>query len=459
MDKLNFQDTAFLRLENADRPFHVAGMLVFSPPPGARPGYLRRIVREVGQALPDANALFRRKLEGADTAAPYWVEASDYDPGFHVQHYSLPYPGNLEELHAMLSRAHERLLDRSRPLWEWHVIEGLPHNRFALYCKVHHALIDGVGAMNMIDTLLSENPRAPVGTALRGAKPTPAREEDRAHPRSRTFGQLSHVVEGLLAQGKAIPEVASMLLRMGRDATKDAPPLPFTAPHAIMNTDISHRRRLITANFPLASVRRIGAAVDGTINDALVAICGGALRSYLLEHKQLPRQTLLAGMPMSVRTPDAEHGNQLSTVVCSFATHMRDPLSRLRHISRSTRQAKQHVRGLSQTAREDYMNLILIPTMVLTLAHAATSVPPAFNVIVSNVPGPARPLYLGGSRLEEIYPLSLVTDAQALNITAVSCGTKLCLGVTACPDNLPGIDRLGQHLNAAYKELLASVAR
>jgi WS/DGAT/MGAT family acyltransferase len=457
MDKLNFQDNAFLRLESPAHPFHVAGMMVFSPPPGARPGYLRRIVREVGQFLPQVDALFRRKLEGANTASPYWVEASDFDPGFHVQHYALAYPGNMDELLAMLSRTHERLLDRSRPLWEWHVVEGLPRNRFALYCKVHHALIDGVGAMRMIDTLLSEDPRAPIGAALRAARPADSKSPEPT--RSGVFGQLSGAAEALLEQGKAIPEVAAMLMRMGRDGGKDAPPLPFTAPHAIMNTDISHRRRLVTANFPLSSVRRIGAAVDGTVNDALVAICGGALRSYLLEHKQLPKQTLLAGIPMSVRTPEEQHGNQLSTIVCSFATHMRDPLARLRHISRSTRQAKQHVRGLSQTARQDYMNMILLPAMVLTMAHAATSVPPAFNVIVSNVPGPAQPLYLGGSRLEEIYPLSLVTDAQALNITAVSCGSKLCLGIAACPDNLPGIERLGHHLTAAYKELLEAIAR
>ena len=210
---------------------------------------------------------------------------------------------------------------------------------------------------------------------------------------------------------------------------------------------------MVAANFPLASLRRIGNSVDGTINDVLLAICGGALRSYLQQQRRLPAKTLLAGVPVSVKASGDSHGNQLSTIVCPFATTTRDPLTRLRNISRITRRAKQDLKELSQTARQDYMNLVLLPTMVLTLAHAATVIPPAFNVIVSNVPGSDRQLYLSGSKLEKIYPLSVITDAQALNITAVSCGTRLCLGITSCPDHLPAIERFDAHLDEAYREL------
>ena len=454
MDKLNFQDLAFLRMESQQRPFHIAGLLVFSPPAAAPRDYLRRLARDLGRELPRIDALFRRRIEAAASSAPYWVEADDYDPACHVLHYALPQPGRMDELLALLSRTHERLLDRSRPLWEWHLVEGLPRKRFALYCKVHHALIDGVGAMRMINSFFTENPRTPFGAAHAAAS-----HEALAHTRSPGwFDGLAQAAAALRDQGQAIPQVAAMLMRMGNDDRKDSPPLPFTAPRAIMNYEISHRRRLLTAQFPLAAVRRIGASVDGTINDALLAICGGGLRSYLLEQRKLPKQDLLAGAPVSVRAPGEQHGNELSMMVCPLGTITRDPLVRLRHISRSTRKAKQHLRELSPTARQDYMNMVLLPAVVLTVAGASTSVPPPFNVLVSNVPGPARRLYMAGSRLEEIYPLSLVSDAQALNITAVSSGTKLCLGIAACPDNLPQIERLEAHLEAAYRELKAAAS-
>ena len=454
MEKLNFQDLAFLRMESPQRPFHVAGLLVFSPPPAAPPDYLRRLARDLGRELPRVDALFRRRVEAASSSAPYWVDADDYDPAYHVLHYALPQPGRMDELLALLSRTHERLLDRSRPLWEWHLVEGLPRKRFALYCKVHHSLIDGVGAMRMINTVFSEDPGAPFGAGR-------AATRHEAHPRASGTGWLEGIAQAVASmrdQGKAIPELASMLLRMRNDERKDSPPLPFTAPRATMNYEISHRRRLLTTQFPLAAVRRIGASVDGTINDALLAICGGGLRSYLLEQRKLPKQPLLAGVPVSVHTPGEAHGNELSMIVCPLGTTIRDPLARLRHISRSTRKAKQHLREMSQTARQDYMNMVLLPAVVLTLAGASTSVPPPFNVLVSNVPGPARRLYMAGSRLEEIYPLSLVSDAQALNITAVSSGTRLCLGIAACPDNLPQIEHLEAHLNAAYLQLKAAAS-
>jgi len=449
MEKLNFQDAAFLRLESPERPFHVGGLLIFSLPPDAPANYLRKLAARLSRQLPGFDPVFRKKLDLTKPSEPRWLEATDYDPAYHLYHYALPQPGRLEDLLVLLSRVHERLLDRSRPLWEWHLIEGLAGDRFAVYCKMHHALIDGVGAWRVLRSLLADSPRtAPATTRKTAQQVVPSRIEPHSW-----LGDLYHTAEAFLAQGRALPELAAMLLRMRSEQAAASPPLPFTAPHAIMNTEISNRRRVITASFPLASLRRIGKIVDGTVNDVLLAICGGALRSYLLEQHRLPSKTLLAGVPVSVKTSGESHGNQLSTIVCPLGTTTRDPLTRLRNISRITRCAKRDVKNLSQTARQDYMNLVLLPTVVLTLAHAATLIPPAFNVIVSNVPGPDRPLYLSGSKLQEIYPLSVVTDAQALNITAVSCGTRVCLGITSCPDQLPAIEHLDAHLANAHREL------
>jgi len=451
MEKLNFQDAAFLRLEDPRHPFHVGGLMIFTPPAEAPRGYLRKLARDLARDLPRLDALFRVKLEGANTLSPHWVETTDYEAHYHLHHYALPQPGRIEDLLLSVSRVHEQLLERSRPLWQWHLIEGLPGGRFALYCKIHHALIDGAGALRMINALLSQDPQSPIAT---GAVKTGPAQQGVTRTRPRNWLQnMTHSAETVLEQSRAIPELATMLLGMRKQHDEAAPPLPFSAPHAIMNTDISQRRRVLISDFPLASIRRVGAAAGGTVNDVLLAICGGALRSYLMEQGALPSQPLLAGIPVSVRTPGEHHGNELSTIVCSFGTNMRDPARRLRSICRMTRQAKRDVQSLSQTARQDYMNLILLPAVVLTLAHAATSIPPAFNVIVSNVPGPQQPLYLAGSRLDEIYPLSVITDAQALNITAVSCGKRLCLGITSCPDNLPAIERLAPLMQSAWREL------
>jgi WS/DGAT/MGAT family acyltransferase len=458
MEKLNFQDASFLRLESAQRPFHVGGLLIFAAPPDARPGFLRRLAVEMGEKLPEMSPLFLRKLYDPELSGTvHWVRAEDYEARYHVLHYGLPKPGRMEDLLNVVSLAHERPLDRSRPLWEWHLIEGLPGNRFALYCKMHHALIDGVGALRLMDALLTTDARK---TAIYRRKKPQTDEPHAGHSRRGLFGEFSHMAELMMEQGRAVSELVQMFLRMESNSSAEShgiPPLPFSAPHAIMNTEIGPRRRIVMAEFPLQALRRIGKAVDGTVNDALLAVCGGALRSYLAEHRQLPSASLLAGSPVSIKAPGEQHGNQLSTIVSSFGTTTRDPVKRLKTIARMTRQAKEELQAMSQAARQDYMNLILLPTIVLTLAHASTAIPPAFNVIVSNVPGPQKALYLAGARLEAIYPLSVVTDAQAMNITAISYESTICVGITTCPDNLPEIDSMAKHLREAYRELKQSL--
>ncbi len=460
METLSFQDAALLRFEAPQHPFHVGGLMIFEAPAGARRGHLRRLVERLARALPEADPLFLRTLDPAHPSAPRWLRATDFDPTMHLHHYALPAGAGMDDLLRLVSRAHERLLDRSRPLWEWHLIEGLPGKRFALYCKIHHALIDGVGALRLLTRLLGRRAGDDrlARRAARAAGVTPAEP-----PAVRGVGWLGDLAQGaqdLLEQGRALPELAAMLLRMGREGGEaGSPPLPFTAPRTPMNQNVSVRRRIVIADLPIAGLKRVAAAELGTLNDAFLALCGGALRSYLQEQGALPRQTLLAGVPVSVKDPGVQHGNQLSTIVCPLETGTQDPLRRLRAIVRVTSRAKQDLRALSQTARQDYMNLILVPTMVLTLAHAATALPPPFNVLISNVPGPTEPLYLAGARLHAVYPLSVLNDAQALNITGVGCGPRLCVAATACPDSLPGIERFDRHLRQAWKELREATQR
>lgn len=458
MEKLSFQDAVFLRLEAPSRPLHVAGLMIFSLPKDTAPDFMHDLAIALG-CMPEVLPIFRQKLNQPDpTKKQSWIAATDYDPAYHIRHYALPEPGKMEDLLRVVSRVHERVLDRSRPLWEFHLLEGLGGNSFALYCKLHHALIDGVGALRMVNAIFSQSPQERIDsdTAAQSGKQYPHN-----HQQKNLFAQVGDAVTGLLEQGRALPELSTMLLKMGWRGWRQgdsAPPLPYTAPHAIFNTEVTPQRRVMTVDLPLKKIKFIGAAYNGTVNDALIAICGGAIRAYLQEQNALPAKSLLAGIPVSIKSQDGTDGNQLSTIVCPFCTDLQDPRARLERIVSITRQAKRDLSKLDSAASLDYMNIMLLPTLALTLAGAATSIPPGYNVITSNVPGPRRRLYLNGAKLEAIYPLSLVTDAVGLNITVVSYMSKLCMGITSCPSLQPNIESLPGHIKAAYAELLESVS-
>jgi WS/DGAT/MGAT family acyltransferase len=435
VEKLSFLDAAFLRMESAARPFHVAGLMIFKLPEDAPPQFLRRLARQCSR-LNELWPVFDKKLSDPDSLRnPSWRHADDYDPKYHVFHYALPAPGRNDDLLTLVSRAHERLLDRHRPLWELHLIEGLSGGRFALYCKVHHALIDGVGALRMVDAMFSTSPDV--------AK------------------QFDKVSADLKKHYKALPEVSSMIAAMGWDAwqrKKDVPPLPFTAPHSIFNGEVDARRQLITTELPLRRMRALGESCGGTINDALVAVCGGALREYLVLHNALPKKTLEAGVPMSIKRDGDSAGNQVAFIICPFHTELSDPLQRLRRIVKVTRKAKQNMRDMSKTAAQDYANALMAPTILLTLTGNTNRVNPALNAIVSNVPGSREQLYLDGAPMERLYPMSVVTDGMGINLTVISYMGKLCFAITSCPTQQPGIEEFAAMIKRSYRDLADAVA-
>jgi diacylglycerol O-acyltransferase len=453
MEKLSFQDATFLRMESPQRPFHVAGLMIFRPPDSAPATYLRALARRCGR-LNELWPLFNKKLQEPQSLSnPAWVKADDYDPANHVWHYALPSPGRMDDLLKIVTKVHERMLDRSHPLWELHLIENLNGGRFALYCKVHHALIDGVGALRMIDTLFSTSPLAKID--FRAAKPIAVDHQKQVS----LMRQLNEAGHELKKHYEALPQVSGMLRNMGRDALrgdKDAPPLPFTAPRTLFNTEVDASRQIILAELPLKRIRALAAPYGGTVNDALIAICGGALREYLIEHDALPGTSLEAGVPVSIKRSGDEQGNQVAFIICPFFTQERDPLKRLQKVIRVSGEAKRRIREMSATAAQDFTNALMMPTLLLTLAGNSSRMPPALNAIVSNIPGSHEALYLDGARLERLYPLSVVTDGMALNITVVSYLGKLNIAITSCPTEQPGIGELGRLVRKHYQQLAAA---
>jgi len=453
MEKLSSQDAGFLKIESAHCPFHVAGLMILKLPDKAPRDYVRRLARKCGR-LNEVWPLFNKKLQDpVDLSAAAWIPADDYQPEHHVLHYALPAPGRMAELLRLVTRAHERPLDRSRPLWEMHVIEGLGGGRFALYCKVHHALIDGVGAMKMMQSFFGSSPRDRIDLD----NPLAATSKHDGH--HSLFQALGDLRQNLQKQYKAIPELSGLLAHMGMDALRgkqDVMRLPFTSPRTIFNTQLDSSRAIMVCDLSLAGVRKIARQAGGSINDVLLAVCGGALRHYLSTHKALPKPSLVAGMPVSLKSAGEQGGNKLSYIMSPFFTNESDDWRRLQRVIKVTRAAKAELGKVSTTAAEDYYALLMAPTVLLTITGHANLVRPAINAIFSNVPGSSEKLYIEGAELELLYPLSIVTDAMGLNITVVSHANRLCFAVVSCPTQQPGIEDLGKLLKDSYRNLQAA---
>jgi WS/DGAT/MGAT family acyltransferase len=247
---------------------------------------------------------------------------------------------------------------------------------------------------------------------------------------------------------------------MGADALKgksDTMRLPFTSPRTIFNTELDSRRSLILCDLPLNPVKKMAHRLGGSVNDVLLAVCGGALRAYLREQDALPRSSLIAGMPVSLKSGDSAAGNKLSYIMSPFFTNEGDALRRLQRIIKVTTSAKAELGRMSDTAAQDYYALIMAPTILLTVTGNAMKVRPATNAIFSNVAGSRERLFMEGAELEALYPLSIVTDGMGLNITVVSHVNKLCFAITSCPTELPGIEQLGKLLKESYAELRTAV--
>jgi WS/DGAT/MGAT family acyltransferase len=427
--------------------------MILKKPRNASGNYLRRLAARSGQ-LNEVWPVFNKKLKDPDDLANgAWIVEDDYHPERHVLHYALPRPGRMEDLLALVSRAHERQLDRSRPLWEMHIIEGLSGDRFAIYCKVHHALVDGVGALGMLKALFTSSPSRRLD--LEDVRPHGHAQHQR-HSLLAEFGEIGRT---LLDQYRALPQLSALLAHMGMDALsgeEESMKLPFTGPRSIFNTRLDSARKVVICDLPFNQVRNLARRTGGTINDVLLTVCGGALREYLLTQDALPRRSLVAGVPVSLKSSGEDEGNSLSFILCPFFTNEQDDYTRLKRVIKTTHKAKSELGEMSTTANQDFTNLILMPTIVLTLTGNADRVTPAINAIFSNVPGSPEKLYLEGAELEGLYPLSVVTDGMGINLTVISYANKLCFAITSCPTRQPGIGELGVLLKRSFQSLQRS---
>ncbi|MFB7877026.1 wax ester/triacylglycerol synthase family O-acyltransferase [Nocardia sp. NPDC056064] len=438
-------DALFLLAESREHPMHVGSLQLFEPPEDAGPDYLREF-RDILLADRNFRPTFRKRPAtwlGAPQLA--WTQDEEIDLDFHVQRSALPAPGTMGQLLDHTSTLHSALLDRHRPLWELHFVEGLADGRFALYSKMHHALIDGVSAQRLLRRTLSTDPDSAV--AVPWNLPRKPRPENR-RGRSRMGGVLG----GLSAASSS----TAALMRAARTGLLEQQlTLPFAAPNTLFNVPIGGARKCAVRTWSMDRIKQVKKATGTTVNDVVLTMSAGALRAYLLERDALPDKPMIAMVPMSLRDADDTdtQGVKIAALLCNLGTDIADPLERLRVVSESTRRSKDVYRSLSPAQTLAVAGLMLSPMAALLLPGFAALGTPPFNIVISNVPGSREPMYWNGARLDAGYPLSIPLDGQAVNITLTSHGDNLDFGLVGCRRTLPDLHRLLDHLEDSLAAL------
>ncbi len=460
---MNGLDALFLYLESPETPMHVGSMHLFELPAGWRGDFAASVRRHLAQRLELADVLTRRlapMLLGV--ANPAWVRASGIDLDHHVRRARLPPPGTLAQFHDLVGSLHARLLDRSRPLWEMVVVEGLEHGRVGFYAKVHHAGLDGQAGVALAQAIYEVTARhgaVPVAPA----SPEPVRE-DPGTMRIAAAG-LRHNAAQLLDLGERLPGLARAIGRAvlpGGAAGALLGGEGLLAPRTPLNVAISRRRAFATASVPLPRVRAIAQAHDASLNDVVLAACGDALRGWLGARDALPRATLLAAVPVSLRRAgDARSNTQAMMARVPLATDVADPLERLRRIRDASARMKGALRDVRDAVPTEFPSIGLpwlggALAAVWGRARLADRLPPLANVVVSNVPGPTVPLYLLGARMLSYWPVSIPIHSMALNVTVQSYAGSLDFGLIACRRAVPDVEDIASRIAAAFDALEAA---
>jgi len=474
MEQLSGSDNFFLHTERGNVYNHVASLGIYDPStaPGGKVRF-KDLLNYFGRRL-DMNKVFRRRLVTVphDFDRPYWIDDADPDLEFHVRHIALPAPGDWRQLMIQVARLHSRPLDRSRPLWEIYVIEGLdripglPEGSFALFLKFHHASIDGQAGAALLKAVhaLSADPDEPEhghATVYAERDPTSVELYTRAvaHGVTRAGGISKLYLNTLKKVGGLTLEQIVRQFKPGHGDQAQGAALPgFTrAPATRFNRAVSANRVVEAVGFPLAEMQRAREKIDGvTINDLFLAIVGGAVRKYLKSKDELPTESLMALMPMSVRGEGAstKGGNEVGGVPVPLRSDIADPIERLKAVRHDAHAAKRDAdimgRGFLKSILDE------LPSFAAE-AFLRYVVYPQLNVTVSNVRGPEVPLYVAGARLVHFYPVSIATDYVGLNHTGFSYNGVMWITAVACRNMMPDPAFYADCLRESFDELMAAV--
>ena len=458
-------DAGFLYIETPEAPMHVGALALFAYPAHEHGPLIEHVRAHLAGRLHLSGVLNQRlALMPFDLGHPIWVNADDIDLEHHVRHAKLPKPGSLAALEKLVAKLHAEPLDRSRPLWQFWIIEGLRDGSFALFTKVHHAALDGAAGVALAHALLD------LGPSPRSV-PAPSDKEPKPPPGVRR--KLGMLFTNTLAQytklAKSLPDIAQMA-SSGAGKLRAALKAPtalvdrWLAPRTRFNVAIDATRTIATWSLPLPEFKSVAAMLDASLNDLLLTLCSGALRRYLKAQRELPKASLIAAIPVSLREQgDASANNQVTMLPCHLGTQFAEAEDRLAAVQAGMAELKQTTSTYKSLIPTDYPSLGA-PWIVSGLAQLyaksklAERVPLPVNVIISNVPGSPIPLYLAGARMLAYHPISAITHGLALNITVQSYEKALDFGLVACARAVPDLAAVIDALAAEYDELKALAA-
>ena len=492
MKQLSGLDAAFLHLETPEMPMHVGALHVLELPAGTRGSFTLALRKHIASRLPIAPSLRRRLAPlPMNLANPAWVPAVP-DMKDHIVTHQLPKGSGMAELEALVGELHPVLLDRSRPLWKFHVIEGLapgPNKlrRVALYSQLHHAAVDGQAAVALASAILDTGP-------------VPRDIEVAAKPARRFRLGTAQMLGGMVANelkqygslARSVPSSAGALTQMARQglgslassaldklrslampsakAVKAATVSNLgLAPRTVLNASVTASRSFAAVSLPLLQLKLLRRALDASLNDVVLMVCSGALRSWFEQaeragHAKLPKQSLVAAVPVSLRAAgDTSANNQASMTLVKLGTHLADRQDRIDFVKAAAAAMKENLGSIKTLMPLDFPSLGLpwlmsSATRLYGRAHVAEKIPPIANVVISNVPGPAFPLYMAGARMLTNYPTSIVVHGVALNITVQTYNDSLDVGLIACGHAVPDIAVLAQAMTEEMDALIALAA-
>ncbi len=455
---------AFMYAENRTQPMHVGGLQLFKKPEGAGRNYVRDLYDSMSSPQEISPLFLKHPKRSISTAGQYvWEPDDQFDIEHHVRHSALPKPGRVRELLDLVSRLHSTRLGRERPLWEAHVIEGLRDGRVALYTKIHHGLVDGVSAMRLMQSVLSTDADRremppPWGVQPRAPRAVPTHD---AVEKSLVDVPISalRTALGITAEAAGMP--AALIKTLSAGVRNETSALSLYAPRTMFNQPITGSRRFAAQDWPIERLAAVGKATGTTLNDVVMAMCSGALRSYLLDFNALPDSSLVSMVPIGLNAKQSQvassaGGNAVGAVMVQLGTHLADAGDRLEAVHGSMNQGKTALSSMTPTQILAMSALGMAPTAVTSLLRGHGLVRPPFNVIISNVPGPRTTQYYNGAELVGTYPLSIPINGMALNITCNSYADKMCFGITGCRRTVPSLQRLLTHLDDELRALEVS---
>ncbi|WP_037304024.1 WS/DGAT/MGAT family O-acyltransferase [Amycolatopsis orientalis] len=459
MQRLSGLDASFLYLETPAQALHVCGLLILdgSTMPG---GYdFARFKEKLAERV-ELIPAFRRKLHNPlwNLTHPVWVEDEDFDLEAHVHRIGVPAPGDRRELAELCAHIAGQRLDRAKPLWQLHVIEGLADGGIAVLLKMHHASVDGVGGASLITALAGLEPDAPPPEIAREER----RNADVPGRRALLGAGLRSFVKSPLELAKLLPDLLGLAPRwIGKALQGKGMPVPFTAPRTSLNGTITAHRSVAYASLDLDEVKQVKNAFGVTVNDVVLAVVSGALRRFLRDRDELPDDPLVATVPVSVHgRTGREHGsNKVSAFFASLPTHLEDPAARVFMLAESNRLSKDHHYDIDADMLGDWAQFSAATMFGLAVrAYSALRLaerhPVVHNLVVSNVPGPPMPLYLLGCRITGLYPLGPVFHGAGLNVTVLSNAGRVDVGLLGARELTGDLWPLADHFQDALQELV-----